>query len=77
MTHTNCQQPWKVAANIQNKQERTADKRAYFQLSSWARGQQILTVQALHFTKWNREHRIWADPYRRIWFRAGTGDGFL
>jgi len=61
MIHTNRQQPWKVAANIQNKQARTAYKGADFRLGGWARGQQILNVQALHL-KWNREHQIWADP---------------
>jgi len=62
MKHTNRQQSWNVAANIQNRQAWTADKGADFQLGGWARGQQILTVQALHFTQWNREPRIWADP---------------
>jgi len=62
MIHTNRQQPWKVAANLQNKQARRADKGADFHLGGWARGQQILTVQALHFRHWNRQPRIWADP---------------
>lgn len=57
MIHTEPQQPFKVAANVQNKQAQTAEKGAVFQLGCWARGQQILNVQALHFTKWNRGPR--------------------
>jgi hypothetical protein len=33
---------WTVAANILNKQSRTADKGQALQLGGWARGQQLL-----------------------------------
>jgi hypothetical protein len=54
-------QIWRVAANILNKQSRTAENWVVLQLGGWAWGQQLLTLYNKLVAKCQKGPRTWTD----------------
>ena len=62
---------WRVAANILNKQSRTADKGWYSRLGCWARCRQLLTVKTGLLKKYFRRRLIIASPQNGTYLEPG------
>ena len=67
---------WRVAANILNKQPRTADKGWSSNLGGWSRCKQILTVKTFHTTnRSQRKPRTRTDTFSLYRVLVGKPEG--